>query len=55
MFDSLFQNQWINLDCFYNALIALRDWLQAGCIYQELEKDYINYALHFGVLEYPHD
>lgn len=33
--------------CFYDALIALRDRLQKEDIYWELEKDYINYALHF--------
>lgn len=33
--------------CFYDALMALRDRLQKEGIYWELEKDYINYALHF--------
>lgn len=36
-------------DCFYNALCALRDRLKAEGIYKELEKDYINYALHFAL------
>ena len=34
-------------DCFYNALTALRDRLKQEGIYREVEKDYINYALHF--------
>lgn len=36
-------------DCFYNALCALRDRLKAEGIYKELERDYINYALHFAL------
>jgi glycosyltransferase involved in cell wall biosynthesis len=47
--DSLSKTREKSWDCFYNALIALRDRLQAEGIYQELEKDYINYALHFGL------
>ncbi len=44
--DSLSKTREQSWDCFYKALIALRDRLQAEGIYQELEKDYINYALH---------
>lgn len=33
--------------CFYDALTALRRRLEAEDIFWELEKDYINYALHF--------
>lgn len=36
-------------DCFYNALCALRDRLKTEGIYKELERDYINYALHFAL------
>lgn len=36
-------------DCFYKALCALRDRLKAEGIYEEVEKDYINYALHFSL------
>lgn len=36
-------------DCFYNALSALRDRLKAEGIYEEVERDYINYALHFAL------
>ncbi len=36
-------------DCFYNALTALRDRLKKEGIYREVEKDYINYALHFAL------
>lgn len=35
--------------CFYIALKALRDNLVAFGLYQELEQDYINYALHFSL------
>ena len=35
--------------CFYNALCALRDTLKEKGLYQELEKDFINYALHFSL------
>lgn len=35
--------------CFYDALIALRQRLQQEGIFWELEKDYINYALHFSL------
>lgn len=33
--------------CFYDALTALRQRLESEDIFWELEKDYINYALHF--------
>lgn len=33
--------------CFHDALTALKSRLQKEEIYWELEKDYINYALHF--------
>lgn len=36
-------------DCFYKALCTLRDRLKSEGIYNELEKDYINYALHFSL------
>ncbi len=35
--------------CFYNALCALRDFLKKNNLYDELEKDFINYALHFSL------
>lgn len=34
---------------FYNALCALRDFLKKNNLYDELEKDFINYALHFSL------
>lgn len=37
------ENSWY---CFYDALTALRDRLKEEEIYREIEKDYINYALH---------
>lgn len=35
--------------CFYDALTALKNRLISEGIYHELEKDYINYALHFSL------
>ena len=40
------ENWW---HCFYDALSALRDRLKSEGLYDELEKDYINYALHFSL------
>ena len=36
-------------DCFYNALIALREALINHGNFWEYEQDYINYALHFSL------
>ena len=38
--------------CFYDALIALRDRLTEEGKYKELEKDFVNYALHFTLWNY---
>ena len=35
--------------CFYNALSALRDFLKEKGLYEELERDFVNYALHFSL------
>lgn len=35
--------------CFYDALTALKERIQAEGVFWELEKDYINYALHFSL------
>lgn len=35
--------------CFYDALIELKKRLESENIFRELEKDYINYALHFSL------
>lgn len=40
------ENSWY---CFYDALTALRDRMIAEGLYPEVEKDYINYALHFSL------
>lgn len=40
------ENSWY---CFYDALSVLRDRLKSEGLYDELEKDYINYALHFSL------
>lgn len=40
------ENSWY---CFYDALIALKDRLIKEGVYGEVEKDYINYALHFSL------
>jgi len=39
-------------DCFYRALMHLRDGLIEHGLYDELEQDYINYALHFSLWNY---
>ena len=36
-------------DCFYHALIALRDQLIAWDLYDRFERDFINYSLHFSL------
>lgn len=35
--------------CFYEALLALRDYLKAQGLYERFEQDYINYSLHFSL------
>ena len=35
--------------CFFDALVALRERIRAEGKWQELEQDYINYALHFSL------
>lgn len=35
--------------CFYNALKALRDVLKEKGLYEELRKDFVNYAVHFSL------
>ena len=35
--------------CFYDALAALRSFLRERGVYGELERDFINYALHFSL------
>lgn len=47
--DSLSNTREKSWDCFYKALLALRERLVSEGIYGELEKDYINYALHFSL------
>lgn len=36
-------------DCFYQALLALRSELMQMGIYKEVERSFINYALHFAL------
>ena len=50
--DSLSKTRENSWDCFYHALTALRDKLKEEGLYEELEKDYINYALHFSLWNY---
>lgn len=45
--DSLSKTRENSWQCFYNALIALRDRMIDEGLYHEVEKDFINYALHF--------
>ena len=50
--DSLSKTREYSWDCFYRALMALRDRLREEGLYEELERDYINYALHFSLWNY---
>lgn len=43
------ENSWW---CFYDALVALKNALIKNGLYEEVEKDYINYALHFTLWNY---
>lgn len=36
-------------DCFYKALLALRDSLKDAGLYEHYEQDYINYCVHFSL------
>lgn len=45
--DSLSVTREKSWHCFYDALTALKERLVQENVYWELEKDYINYALHF--------
>ena len=47
--DSLSKTRENSWHCFYDALSALIDRLKSEGLYDELEKDYINYALHFSL------
>ena len=47
--DSLSKTRENSWHCFYDALTALRDRLEEEGLYEELEKDFINYALHFSL------
>ena len=38
--------------CFYDALIALRDRIEKEGLMWELERDFINYSLHFSLWHY---
>jgi|GEM_PF-465458 len=50
--DSLSKTREKSWDNFYNALFALRETLIDNNIHDELEKDFINYALHFTIWNY---
>ena len=50
--DSLSKTRENSWQCFYNALIALKERLVQEDLYKELERDYINYALHFSLWNY---
>ena len=47
--DSLSKTRENSWHCFYDALTALRDRMISEGLYREVEKDYINYALHFSL------
>lgn len=50
--DSLSKTREHSWDCFYFALNALKERLIKENLYGELERDYINYALHFSLWNY---
>ena len=50
--DSLSKTREKSWTCFYEGLKALKAELMEYNIYEELEKDYINYALHFTLWNY---
>lgn len=50
--DSLSKTRENSWPCFYHALTALRERLVREGYYNELEKDFINYALHFSLWNY---
>ena len=47
--DSLSKTREKSWGCFYDALTALRERLRREGMYEEVERDYINYALHFSL------
>lgn len=47
--DSLSKTRENSWHCFYDALTALRDRMISEGLYREVEKDFINYALHFSL------
>ena len=47
--DSLSKTREKSWDNFYHMLLALRQMLKDHGLYTEIEKDYINYALHFSL------
>ena len=50
--DSLSKTREKSWDNFYHMLLALRQMLKDHGLYTEIEKDYINYALHFSLWNY---
>lgn len=50
--DSLSKTRENSWQCFYYALIALRNRLIEEGVFEEVKKDYINYALHFSLWNY---
>lgn len=50
--DSLSKTRECSWQCFYHALTALRERLIQEELYKELERDYINYALHACLWNY---
>ena len=50
--DSLSKTREKSWQCFYDALVALRNRIIEEGKFHELEKDFINYALHFTLWNY---
>lgn len=47
--DSLSKTREKSWDCFFDALMALKERLILEDIYEEVERDFINYSLHFSL------
>ena len=49
MGDSLSVTREKSWNCFFYALLKLRSFMRRENIYQRLEKDFVNYCLHFAM------
>ena len=47
--DSLEATRASSWDCFYKALLGLREGLKKAGLYERFEQDYISYCIHFSL------